>query len=373
VIVLAFHALVNIAGSHLVARINGISVWWHVLGVAVILAVLIVIPDKHASADFVFTQRFNNSGFSDSMFWYYVLPLGFLLTQYTITGFDSCAHISEETHGAADNAAKGVWRSIFYSAVFGWVLLLAITFAATNVDAVNKDAAGGAYVAVSILQHALDTGWFKLVLVISTVGQLFCGAACLTSSSRMCYAFSRDGAIPGWRIWSKVGATRTPINAVLFMAVCAALITVPAYWPASNGVPVAFYAVVSIAVIGLYIAYVIPIYLRWRMGDAFEVGPWTLGRKYKWMNPFATVWVAFITIVFILPTNPGGVPWNDEFDWKLVNYAPLVTGAVILAVGIWWLISARHTFTGPRHTISELDAELGEPHVGGDAALAPQG
>ena len=55
--------------------------------------------------------------------------------------------------------------------------------------------------------------------------------------------------------------------------------------------PVAFFAVVSIAVIGLYIAYVIPIYLRWRMGDAFEVGPWTLGRKYKWMNPFATVWV----------------------------------------------------------------------------------
>jgi amino acid transporter len=370
VVILAFHALVNIAGSHLVARINGISVWWHVLGVAVILAVLVIVPDKHASADFVFTQRFNNSGFSDGMFWYYVLPLGFLLTQYTITGFDSCAHISEETHGAADNAAKGVWRSIFYSAVFGWVLLLAITFAATNVDAVNKDAAGGAYVAVSILQHALDSGWFKLVLVISTVGQLFCGAACLTSSSRMCYAFSRDGAIPGWRIWSKVSSTRVPTNAVLFMAVCAALITVPAYWPAGNGVPVAFYAVVSIAVIGLYIAYVIPIYLRWRMGDEFQTGPWNLGRKYKWMNPFATVWVGLITIIFILPTNPGGVPWRDEFDWKLVNYAPLVTGAVILAVGIWWLVSARHTFTGPRHTISELDAELGEPHEGGE--LAPQ-
>ena len=61
------------------------------------------------------------------MFWFYVLPLGFLLTQYTITGFDSCAHISEETHGAAENAAKGVWRSIFYSAVIGYVLLLAIT------------------------------------------------------------------------------------------------------------------------------------------------------------------------------------------------------------------------------------------------------
>ena len=171
------------------------------------------------------------------MFWFYVLPLGFLLTQYTITGFDSCAHISEETHGAADTAAKGVWRSIFYSAIFGWVLLLAITFAATNVDAVNKDAAGGAYVAVSILQHALDTGWFKLVLVISTVGQLFCGAACLTSASRMCYAFSRDGAIPGWRIWSKVNSTRIPFNAVLFMAVVRrAHHRSRRYWPASNGV-----------------------------------------------------------------------------------------------------------------------------------------
>ena len=238
------------------------------------------------------------------MFWFYVLPLGFLLTQYTITGFDSCAHISEETHGAADDAAKGVWRSIFYSAVFGWILLLAITFAATNVDAVNKDAAGGAYVAVSILEHALDTGWFKLVLLISTVGQLFCGAACLTSASRMCYAFSRDGAIPGWRIWSRStrrGSRSTPCSS---WPSAPRLITVPAYWPASNGVPVAFYAVVSIAVIGLYIAYVIPIYLRWRMGDAFEAGPWTLGRKYKWMNPFATVWVALITIIFILPTTP---------------------------------------------------------------------
>jgi hypothetical protein len=77
------------------------------LGVAVILAVLIIVPDKHASADFVFTERFNNSGFPDSMFWFYVLPLGFLLTQYTITGFDSCAHISEETHGAADSRRQG--------------------------------------------------------------------------------------------------------------------------------------------------------------------------------------------------------------------------------------------------------------------------
>jgi amino acid transporter len=358
-VVLAVHAILNIAGSHFVARINGISVWWHVAGVAVILGVLIFVPSHHASFSFVFGHRFNNSGFGGHMYWFYVLPLGFLLTQYTITGFDSCAHISEETHGAATNAAKGVWRSIFYSAIFGWILLLALTFAATHVAGINKQAAGGQYVAIAILNTAMSAAWVKVVLIISTVGQLFCGAACLTSASRMCYAFSRDGAIPGWKVWSRVNTKRVPTNAVLFMAVLAGIITVPAYFPNSAHVPVAFYAVVSIAVIGLYIAYVIPIYLRWRQGDAFEVGPWNNGRKYKWMNPFATFWVALITIIFILPTVPAGVPWHKDFSWNSVNYAPLVTGGLLLVVGVWWLVSARKTFTGPRHTITELDAELG--------------
>jgi amino acid transporter len=365
-IVLAVHAVVNIAGSHLVAIFNSISVWWHVAGVALILGVLVFVPDHHASFDFVFTERINNSGFSGGMYWYYILPLGFLLTQYTITGFDSCAHISEETHGAAESAAKGVWKSIFYSALIGYVLLLAITFAASDAKAVN-DGAGSS---IAVLESAMGSGWVKLVLIISTAGQVFCGMACLTSASRMCYAFSRDGAIPGWRIWSRVNQRRIPFNAVIFMAVCAALITVPAYFPNSAGVTVAFGAVVSIAVIGLYIAYVIPIYLRWRQGDAFAPGPWNNGGKYKWMNPFATVWVAIITVIFILPTTPAGTPFRDEFSWSSVNYAPLVTGGVMLAVGIWWLVSAKHTFTGPRHTISELDAELGE---GPTTAGAPAG
>jgi amino acid transporter len=293
------------------------------------------------------------------MFWLYVLPLGFLLTQYTITGFDSCAHVSEETHGASTAAAKGVWRSIFYSAIFGWIVLLAITFAAVDVDAINKQGDAGQYFSIAILNTALGTAWLKLVLIISSVGQFFCGAACLTSASRMCFAFSRDGALPGWRLWSRVNARRTPFNAVILMAVLAALITVPAYFPSKNAfgvvLPVGFLAVVSIAVIGLYVSYVIPIYLRWRMGDDFQTGPWNNGRKYKWMNPFAVFWVGLITIIFILPTVPGGVPWRDEFDWTLVNYAPIVTGGMLLVVGIWWLVSAKNTFTGPRHTIDLPD------------------
>ena len=44
---------------------------------------------------------------------------------------------------------------------------------------------------------------------------------------------------------------------------------------------VAFTAVVSIGVIGLYLAYIIPIFLRLRMGDAFQPGPWRLGQQVQ--------------------------------------------------------------------------------------------
>ena len=187
--------------------------------------------------------------------------------------------------------------------------------------------------------------------MISTVGQLFCGMACVTSASRMTFAFSRDGAVPGHNLWRRLNSHRTPTWAVVFVAVCAFIITIPAFKGNHAGLPVAFLAVTSISVIGLYIAYTIPIFLRWRMGDKFEAGPWTLGAKYKWVNIIAIVWVGLCVIIFCLPFTPAAVPWSSSFSWSAFNYAPLVTIVVMLAVTIWYALSARHTFKGPVHTI----------------------
>ena len=94
----------------------------------------------------------------------------------------------------------------------------------------------------------------------------------------------------------------------------------------------AFTAVVSIGVIGLYIAYVIPIFLRWRMGDRFQPGPWTLGNKYKWMNLVAVVEVIVVVVIYFnVPFSSAGVPWEDDFDWSLFNYTPVVTGGLAIA------------------------------------------
>ena len=119
----------------------------------------------------------------------------------------------------------------------------------------------------------MGTGWVKFVLIIAVIGQFFCGTACMTSASRMMYAFSRDGAVPGWRLWSKVNEKRVPFNAVLAVAACALILTLPALKGNKDGVTVAFTAVVSIGVIGLYIAYVIPMFLRWRVGSRSSPAP----------------------------------------------------------------------------------------------------
>ena len=235
--------------------------------------------------------------------------------------------------------------------MIGWIVLLAITFAATDTAAIDE--AFG--FSPAIFTSAMSEGWAEMIILISTVGQLFCGMACVTSASRMTYAFSRDRAVPGWRLWTKLNHNRVPVGAVLFVATFALIMTLPALYY-YNGVAVAFFAVVSISVIGLYIAYVIPVYLRWRKGDAFESGPWTLGSKYRWMNPLAVVWVTLCVIIFSLPFSPAAVPWRDEFDWAAVNYAPLMVGAVLLGVGLWWLVSARRTFKGPVRTVVFDDA-----------------
>jgi len=279
-----------------------------------------------------------------------VLPIGALLTQYTITGYDASAHLSEETHGASTAAAKGIWRSIFYSAIGGWVLLLAFLFAVQNQSDVTK---GGGGVAV-IFSQALSSRWGGSVLLISAIGQLFCTMACLTSCSRMLFAFSRDGAVPGHKMWSKLSAKRVPVAGVILAVIVSVIITLPALVKVDiNGapVPIAFYAVVSIGVIGLYWCFAIPIWKRLKMGDAFVPGEWNLGKKYKVLSVIALLDVVLVTFMAFMPTSTLGVPWDSGFAWKYVNYTILVVPTAMILLWIYWHLSVKKWFKGPRQTI----------------------
>ena len=167
----------------------------------------------------------------------------------------------------------------------------------------------------------------------------------------MMFAFSRDGAVPGHARLARVNQHRVPVNGVLASSVIAFIITLPALWKSPSGAPTAFYAVVSVAVIGLYLAFAIPIFLRWKNADKFTPGEWTLGNKYKWMNPIAFLEIAIISIYFILPFAPAGVPGNADFTWTAVNYAPILTLGTLFILWIWWHLSVKNWFKGPRRTV----------------------
>jgi amino acid permease len=163
----------------------------------------------------------------------------------------------------------------------------------------------------------------------------------------MMYAFSRDGAVPGHETFKKVNKSGVPKNAVIASAIAGVVITLPALWKSSAGVPTAFYAVVSVCVISLYLAFLIPIFLRLRVGDAFKPGAWTLGKKYKWMGTLAVIEIVAISIYFILPFAPAGVPFSKDFNWTAVNYAPIITGGALFLLWIWWHLSVKKWFKGP--------------------------
>lgn len=357
IVIMLLITVLNCFRSHVQAMFNNVSVWWHVFGATLIIGILLVTPADHQTLEWMFTTRVNNSGFSGgATYWLFVLPLGFLLTQYTITGYDASAHLSEETQGANVTAANGIWKSILYSAVGGYILLLAFLSVATKPDIVNSFDpsvnAFGAGSVITILYNSLSPAMFKLVLLISTVGQLFCAIACLTSCSRMLFAFSRDGAVPGHKHWAKLNRNHAPVNAVLISALLGVMMTLPALWKSPRGIPTAFYAVVSIGVICLYLSFLIPIWLRWKAGDHFIAGEWTLGNKYKWMNLVAVIEIAIVSVYFIMPFEPAAIPGNDKFTWLAVNYAPVLAGFTLLMLWIWWKLSVRKWFKGPVRTLS---------------------
>lgn len=147
------------------------------------------------------------------------------------------------------------------------------------------------------------------------------------------FAFARDGGIPH-RLHIIDRHFKAPVRTVLFGAICSLLLALP-----SLGSAVAFYGTTSIATIGLYISYGIPISMTLVYPYNFKRGPFQLGGASKYIAVVSCLWIGFITVVFCLPTfNP--------VTSQTFNY----TSVALSIVGIWafgsWFFWANKWFTG---------------------------
>lgn len=357
--------LLNIFGIRVIARLNAVSVWWHIGGVLLIAALLTFWGQHHNPLAFLFSSStvvnpleassadingrilpalvFGDFKVSSPLFafipslteFYKTAPfalvfvLGLLQAQWTYTGYDASAHVAEETIMARKNSAWGVFLSVAVSAVVGYVLLMILTWCIPKGDV--SATANDAYPVLQIVYGNLGKFAANVIAVIIGGAMWLCGCSSITSMARMWYAFARDDGMPGSRLIKQVNDRyRTPVWSILITSALAIVICLYA---------AAFYVVTSISTITLYLAYVIPIYLNWRnkrrhQGECTnpQTAPWNLGRWGTPINIIAIAWTAFITVVFSLPPN------------ELVLWTMLLVGVLLL---IYWKGYANSHFRGP--------------------------
>lgn len=258
-----------------------------------------------------------------------VFLYGLLLTLYTITGFDASAHTAEETHDAATNVPKGIIGSVVWSALFGYVLVA--TFLLVMPDLKREVALGSGFFA-DLLQNVPTPVRFALAMSLFVANYL-CALACLLSTSRMVFAFARDGGLPASKLLAKVEPTQgAPAAAIWSAAIAAIAITLYA---------AAFTVLATACAVFLYVSYVLPIGagLFAEGGKWQRKGPFTLG---VWSRPIAVLAIlGGATLIWV-----GIQPPNDKVLTLLLGL-----GAFLLVY--WWVLGERGRFRGPPQGISQ--------------------
>ncbi|KAH8671644.1 amino acid/polyamine transporter I [Xylariales sp. PMI_506] len=346
--VLVSHGLVNSFGVHILRFLNNASIVLHSVGVTALCIAVLAKAPTHQPASFVFGSFYDGTGVDGAEGWSqrasvgYVVVCGSLLSQYTLTGFDASAHLSEETKNASWSAPIGVVSSVGFSALFGFFVLMALLFSIQSfADVINADINYGQPVLKIFVDIFGEDGALALFTLIM-VCVWHCGLFSMTSNSRMMFAFSRDGGIPSF--FHKVDERfRSPIRTVWLAATLSFILALP-----SLGSSVAFSAATSIATIGLYISYGLPIMigLIWHKPFIAMKGPFNLGVMSRPIAATACAWIMAITVVFCLPTS------NEVTDQTL-NYTVVAVGIIAIGATGTWLISARKWFTGPAAEVAE--------------------
>ena len=347
----------NIAGINLVAILNQVSVWWHIVIVAavVLLVFLAGKPDESGLTLFA-VQPLDTAGSWDNNLGFlhltygpaitYPLVLAFffslLQANWTYTGYDASAHVAEETVGARVASAWGIFLSVAVSAVVGFIFLLALTTHLPDLSTLFPpsldDSAtysqyyfGGGVAVIDILRYNLGSIGDLLSAGIA-IAMAFCGLSSVASAGRMLYAFSRDDGLPGSGWLKKVSHRyRTPANSLTAIVVISWLFSVAAF---IVGTGTAIVIITAISTIFLYAAYGVVIYLGATTTDWLQERVWSLGRFSKPIAWIAVAWIVVLMVLFSWPTS-GNISW------------PFMVGTVVLLV-IYYFGWARTRFKGPR-------------------------
>lgn len=332
-LLLLSHALINHFGIRWVAYLNDLSVVVHIVGVTVLIGALWIFAPKQPLS-FLLSAH-SSSSIHAPYSW--LFALGLLQAQWTYTGFDASAHVAEETIDPRRRAPWGMVMSVVVSGFFGYLLILSLTWVIPDVAKVlgARDAGGDPLPAVlAIVETTLGMRAGAALLGLATVAMWFCGLSAVTSVSRMIYAFARDKGVPLSGLWSRISSRHQVPACAIWLSVTTAFAAM---------IYSGSYAVVtSLSVVGLYLSYILPVYLGWRRKEHWESkrGPWHLGNSSNTINLIALFWTLFICVVMVMPPN------------ARAGYG---MGAVILVLYVLHRVSGRHEPPKPLWDLSPVE------------------
>jgi amino acid transporter len=380
----------NIGGINLVALLNQVSVWWHIVFVALIAGSLFLLGTQDTTTDAGLTLfaiqpqdtlgswdisippgenplvRFD-FGAATTYAPFIAFFFSLLLANWTYTGYDASAHVAEETVGARVASAWGIFLSVAVSAVVGFIFLLALVLHLPDLTPLfgqlddpalySQYYFGDNAAVVYILTQNLGDGLGGLFGGAIAIAMSFCGLSSVASAGRMLYAFSRDDGMPGSGWLKRVSHRyRTPANALTAMVVGAFILAFLAFL-AGGGTAIVI--VTAISTIFLYAAYGMCIYLGATTTGWLEHRVWSLGRFSKPIAWLAVGWIVVLMILFSFPTSG-----NISITFML--------GVVVLLLA-YYLVSGRRRFQGPRvmgdaAELTEIEREFDQ--AAGEVATA---
>ena len=309
---------------------------------------------------------------------------------FTITGFDASAHTSEETVDARNTVHKGMLHSVFWSLLFGFVMATAMVMAlpavytalaadpkqtalsAETMAELAKISGGPSPADMAVLGWSSFTVLFNTLIMPSLLGKLvavgiiianfLCALAAVTSTSRMIYAFARDGGLPASKLLASVSPTyRTPVWAIWFTALLSWILIVVTT-PLN-----AFAALSTGCAMYLYISYGMPIIAgmfaegnSWTKFGSFRLG--LLSRVFAFIVLLGTIAVTVAGHAFV-PSIPGTA--TTSYVPGLWVYS---LGFVAILVALWFAIENRR-FQGPPIGEAAIKKRQGEI-AAAEAALA---
>ncbi|KAJ4291964.1 GABA-specific high-affinity permease [Kalmusia sp. IMI 367209] len=313
-----------------------------ILITATIIALPIGRASERNSAKYIFSATENLTTWSPGFAWF----LTWLSPIWTIGGFDSCVHMSEEASNATKAVPYGILMSIGSCWFFGWIICIVLA-ACMSPDIESLLGSPYGQPMAQIYYDALGKKGALGLMSLLFIVQFLMGLSILVAVSRQSWAFSRDGAFPFSKFFRRVSPRLLiPVRAVwgcVLVALTLGLLCLIA--------PAAASALFSLAVAANNVAWGTPILCRLVWGQKkFKPGPVYTGDKLS--RPIGWLAIVFLIFGIVLAMFPAGGPNPTP---ETMNYTVVVNCAVWGGSLAYYFIDARKWFTGPKITLSEED------------------